>query len=400
MKPARIAALVAAVTIVGGVAYWRYGGAEKKDPLADVIVASVTTGNIVETVQANGTVRPTSLVAVGAQVSGRITALAAATGRSVKKGDLIASIDSLTQEDDLRTAEASLADAKAQKVQKQASLAYAEAALARQKTTLAQNATSRDAYESANANADVARAQIESLDAQITEAEVKVKTAEVSVDYTRITAPMDGVVLLTEVQEGQTVQSAPTIAVIGEIQRMRVRAEISEADSPKVHVGQRAEFTILGDPRRKWSGTVAVIDPAPDSIRSDPSILASASTASSSGTSTSSSAVYYYGYFDVPNADGTLKTYMTAQVTVVMGEVKNVVTGPTAALSAVANDGSRTVDVATDDGRIETRKVDVGLDDKIRFEAKSGLKPGDKVVVGRRSGVAKSTMPGPPGGGL
>ncbi|MGC5189026.1 HlyD family efflux transporter periplasmic adaptor subunit, partial [Escherichia coli] len=83
-------------------------------------------------------------------------------------------------------------------------------------------------------------AQIAALDALIVGAEASVETARVNLDYTRITAPIDGTVLATVVQEGQTVnavQSAPTIVVLGQLQTMTVRAEISEADIVKVRPG-------------------------------------------------------------------------------------------------------------------------------------------------------------------
>ena len=397
---ARRALTIVVIGVALFAAAWFRPGAQAKDPFSDVMLAVATRGDVVQVVQATGTLRPTNLVAVGSQSSGRITSLKVRTGQAVRKGELLATIDSLPQENDIKTAEAALADAKSQKVQKQAALVYAEAVLARQKLELAQNATSKDAYESAKSAVDVNRAQIESLDAQIAQAEVKVKTAKVNLDYTRIVAPMDGVILLVVAQEGQTlnaVQSAPTIVVLGQIDTMRVRAEISEADVAKVRVGMTARFSILGDTSRRWSGTLAAIDPAPDNIRSDAAIGNSASATSSSSSSSSSSAVYYYGYFDVPNSDGLLKTYMTAQVSIQLGEVKNVILAPTAALSPMRDDGSRSVDVATSDGKLESRKVVVGLDDKVRFQALSGLNEGERVVIGHRDPALKPTLPGPPG---
>lgn len=395
------ALIIVALGLALSAAAWFRPGAQAKDPFNDVMLASATRGDVIQVVQASGTLRPTNLVAVGSQSSGRITSLRVTTGQAVRKGELLAVIDSLPQENDIKTAEAALADARAQKVQKHAALIYAEAVLARQKAALAQNATSKDAYESSKSAVDVNRAQIESLDAQIAQAEVKVKTAKVNLDYTRIVAPMDGVILLVVAQEGQTlnaVQSAPTIVVLGQIDTMRVRAEISEADVAKVRVGMNASFSILGDPSRRWSGTLAAVDPAPDNIRSDAVITSNSATASSSSSSSSSSsAVYYYGYFDVPNPDGLLKTYMTAQVSIHLGEVKNVVLAPTAALSPMRDDGSRTVDVATSDGKLESRKVLVGLDDKVRFEARAGLIEGERVVIGRRDPALKSSPLGPPG---
>ncbi len=395
--------------VAGGLATLALGGwwwwsRSQKDPLADLLVAQATIGDIQQTVQATGTLRPVRLVAVGAQVSGRITALAVAVGDRVKKGDLVATIDSLTQENGLKSAKAALADVRAQKREKEASLVYAQAVLERETATFAKQASSKDAFESARATVETTRAQIEALTAQIAQAEVKVDTAQVDLGYTRIVAPIDGTVLLVMAQEGQTVnavQSAPTIVVLGRIDRMTVRAEISEADAPKVKVGQPVTFSILGDIERRWEATLEALDPAPDTLRSDSAIASStsASASSSSSSSSSSSAIYYYGRFDVPNPDGMLRTYMTAQIRVILGEAKGVVTVPTAALSPAGRDGGRTVDVVAADGTTARRAVTTGLDDKVRVEIRSGLTVGEKVVVGRRSTEAKaSSMPRPPGG--
>src|SRR3546814_1790453 len=101
---------------------------------------------------------------------------------------------------------------------------------------------------------------IEALEAQIVEAEVAVEIARVDLGYTKITAPIDGTVLAIVTQEGQTVnatQSAPTIIVIGQIDVMTVRAEISEADIVRVRPGQQVYFTILGDPDHRYEATLA-----------------------------------------------------------------------------------------------------------------------------------------------
>jgi macrolide-specific efflux system membrane fusion protein len=374
------------------------------DPLADLLIAEATLGDVEQAVEATGSLRPTQLVAVGAQVSGRITRMNAAIGKRLVAGDLVAEIDDVTQQDDLKTAAAALDDVRAQKRQKEAALAYAESAAAREEKTLAKEASSRDSWESAKATVETTRAQIDSLAAQIKEAEVKVDSARVQLGYTRITAPIDGTVLLVAAQEGQNVnavQSAPTVVVLGQIDRMLVRAEISEADAPKVKIGQQAVFTILGAPERQWEATLESLDPAPDSIRSDSEIssTSTSSTSSSSSSSSTSSAIYYYGRFEVPNPDGMLRTYMTAQVRVALGKANGVVTIPTAALSAPDANGARTVEVVKADGTTARRVVQVGLDDKVRCEIRSGLAAGERVVVGRRSNetTTSSSMPSLPG---
>lgn len=397
-----IVGAVAGVTILAGGAWWARDH-WATDPLAGILTSEVVTGDIERAVLASGTLRPVRLVAVGAQVSGRVIAMKVAVGQTLKKGDLVAQIDDVNQQNALKTAVASLDAVRAGLQEKQATLVYAQAALAREETTLAEKASSRDAFEVARTTVATTRAQIAALAAQIVEAEVAVDSAKVNLGYTRIVAPQDGMVLLVVTQEGQTVnalQSAPTIVVLGQVDRMTVRAEVSEADVTGVKPGQPVWFTILGDLDARWDAVLESLDPAPDSIRSDTSIASTSSTASSSSSSSTSAAVYYYGRFDVPNPEGRLKTYMTAQVHIVLGAAKGVLTVPTSAVSAAGSGGESSVEVVDADGAITKRVVGVGLDDKVRTEIRSGLKAGERVISSRKSSDFAKTAPRrPPGGG-
>ncbi|WP_336800177.1 efflux RND transporter periplasmic adaptor subunit [Kaistia sp. MMO-174] len=397
-RRSRLPFLILALIVLAGAGYaFRSSFTGAKAPA--MMTATVSTGNVEETVLATGTLKPSKLVAVGAQVSGRVTALKVELGQQVNKGDLIAEIDSVTQENALRTSKAALANIRAQRVEKEASLLLAEQTLARQKSMLAQKAVSQADFETADANVKTTRAQIEALDASIIEAEVAVSTAEANLGYTQITAPIDGTVLAVVTQEGQTVnaaQSAPTIVIMGQLDVMTVRAEISEADIVRVSAGQPIYFTILSDPERRYEATLASIEPAPESIRSDSSFSTSSTTTSSSSTS---SAIYYNGIFNVPNEDGRLRTYMTAEVHIVLGKANDVLTVPAVALGPRNADGSYTVRVVEGD-KITPRKVEIGLNDKVIAEVKSGLKAGDKVVTGEGSATASASgsrrMGGPP----
>ncbi|MDJ0932830.1 efflux RND transporter periplasmic adaptor subunit [Breoghania sp.] len=365
-----------------------------------IITAAVSRGDVEESVLATGLLKPVKLVAVGAQVSGRITSLKVTLGQRIKKGSLVAKIDSITQQYALRTAQATLANVKAQKVEKEASLALAKQTLDRQRRMVVQNAVSQADFDSAEADVKTAEAQIDALDAEIVEAEVAVEDAQADLDYTKITAPIDGTVLWISSQEGQTVnasQSTPTIVILGQLDTMTVRAEISEADIVNVTPGQPVYFTILGDPDTRYDATLESIEPARESITSDSQIT------SSSSSSSSSEAIYYNGIFNVPNKDGKLRTYMTAEVHIVLGQAKDVLTIPASALGARKADGSYTVSVLGVDGNISARTVEIGLNDKITAEVKSGLKEGERVVSGQLSASDTSSSSqhrGPPPMGL
>lgn len=405
-RSTRIILAGAALAIVAGGAVTLSHVAAPRDQ-SSLMSVPVTVGDLREEVLANGTLKPLRLTAVGAQVSGRITALKVAVGDQVKSGDLIAQIDPVTKQNDLRTAQASLENYRAQKQEKEASLALAEANFARAQATFAQRATSRSDYDSAEASMRQTRAQIASLNAQITAAEVNVETAKVNLDYTRITAPIDGTVLAVVAQEGQTVnavQSAPTIVVLGRLDTMAVRAEISESDIVKVKPGQRLYFTILGDQDHRYEAELEQIEPAPESVKSDSSFTSTSTTSttsSSSSSSSTSSAIYYIGVFRVPNPARRLRTYMTAEVHIVVGEAKGIRLVPALAVSRQA-DGRQTVRVLDASGAVRERTVTTGLNDRTTIEITSGLEAGEKVVTGEVASsqtASRGFGPGPGPGG-
>jgi macrolide-specific efflux system membrane fusion protein len=377
------AASVAAVVIAGILL--------RPSPPPTLLTTVVTRGDIVRTVVATGTVEATDLVSVGAQASGQIRSLKVKLGQKVRAGDLIAEIDSTNQRNALRNSEAALANVRAQRAAQLASLVQAEAAFKRQQTMIAGEATSRADYDAARASRDAAHAQLQALDAQIAQTATSLDTARANLGYTRIVAPIDGSVVAIVASEGQTVnavQSSPTIVKLASLDVMTVEAEISEADVIHVRPGLPASFTILGDPDRRFPGTVRDVEPAPESVSEDDS--------RSTGTQSSDEAVYYNGLFDVPNRDGVLRIGMTAQVEIVLARARQVLVVPFAALGARAGDGSYTVRVLDGEGRAVARKVRIGMNNRVDAQVLSGLREGERVVVGEASAPAASASTFPP----
>lgn len=386
----KIAAFAAMLLVLG--AFWLgYQSFFKQEPVSLISVVAGR-GSIEQTVLATGTIKPVRLVAVGAQVSGRLVSLKVALGERVEAGALIAEIDSVPQQNQLRIAKANLDYARAQKREKEASLALAIITYNRQKSMLARSAVSQADFDAAAAEVKGLEAQIAQLDAQIVEKEVSLETARVDLGYTRITAPIAGTVLAVVTQEGQTVnavQSAPTIVVLGDLSTMAIRAEISEADVTRVRVGQKLFFTVLGEPDHRFDAVLESVEPAPESITSDSSI--SGSSSSSASSTASSAAIYYNGLFNVPNEDGRLKTYMTAEVHIIIGSAIDVVTIPSAALGPKQEDGSYIVYVVGESNAVSPRKVEVGLNNRITAEIRSGLAEGERVAMGQGAMIAAGT---------
>ena len=409
-----------------------------KPASAPLITATVERGDIENSVLATGAIQASQLINVGSQVSGQVKKLHVQVGDAVKQGQLIADIDDTTQRNNLREAQEQVASFRAQRAAKQSSLVLAQQNFERQKYMYERDAASRADFQNAKQALDAARAEIKALDAQIAQQSIQVETAKANMGYTRITAPSDGVVVSIVTKEGQTVsamQSAPTIIKLANLDTMRIEAQISEADVPNVTPGMPAYFTILGDPDTRHNAVLNRVEPGPINM---------SSYEGTNTDSSSSTAVYYNGIFDVPNPDHRLRIQMTAQVTVVLQQAKNVLTIPSGALSTTRSGGGRggkggsaasgarpasassaqapvqaasgaepsgsasagnaagkagrlyTVRVAKGEpGKqtIEERQVRIGLNNRVQAEVLEGLQEGEQVVIGDSSANQSSGMP-------
>jgi macrolide-specific efflux system membrane fusion protein len=352
------------------------------------LTATVATRDIQDTVLASGTVKAFKQVSVGSQVSGQIKSLKVALGEQVKKGQLVAEIDSLTQANALKTAEANLENLRAQLRSKNAVLKQADLAFKRQQEMLTHDASSRESFETAEATLNSTRNDIAALNAQIDAGKISVDTARLNLGYTKISAPIDGTVVAIVAQEGQTVnanQSTPTIIKVARMDIVTVKAQISEADVTRVKAGQHVFFTILGEPDKRYQTTLRSIEPAPDSILQDDTSTSSSSTTSTSSTST---AIYYNGLLDVPNPEGKLRISMTTQVNIVLNEAKQALVIPSTALGERGPDGRYLVQVIGADGKATPRKVKTGINTNASVQIIDGLAAGERVVIGNSTGVS------------
>jgi len=369
----RIAKFLLVLIVLAGSAgagWWYFLAPTQARTAPDTV--TVSRGDIETTVLASGVLEASALVSVGAEVSGSIKAVHVALGQEVSRGDLIAEIDSLNQENAVKSAEAALAGIQAQRRNQEATLVKAEAALARQQQLSANSLVSQTELETAQAAVEQAKAQIDQLDAQIAQAELTVESAELDLARTQIVAPASGTVVALLVEEGQTLNAnsaTPTIAKIANLDTMVIKAEISEADVVKVQPGQKVYFTILGEPDQRIEATLREIEPAPTSIADD--------------TSSSGSAVYYNGLFEVPNPDHRLRISMTASVTIILAEARDVLTLPSSLVTRQGPQGETMVtvyDPVSEDTRLAP--IEVGLNNNISAEIRSGLDEGDLVVNG------------------
>ena len=352
----------------------------KPAPAPSLITTAVVRGDIEDSVLATGALQASRLTNVGAQVGGRIKKLYVKVGEQVEEGQVIADIDDTTQRNALRAAQESVANYKAQKASRQSALALAQKEYKRQKYMYDRQAASRADYENAEHALAAARADVEAVQAQIVQYTMQMENAQADLGYTRVVAPSAGTVVSIVTQEGQTLnvmQSAPTIVKLADLDTMKIEAQISEADVARVTPGMDAYFTTLGDPDTRRPATLVAVEPGPINMK----------TYEGSNTdSSSSTAVYYNGLLSVPNPDHQLRIQMTAQVTLVLASARDVLMIPAGALGRRGKDGSYSVRVASGEkGKetIERRHVEIGLNNRVHVEIKSGLKEGEQVIVGQ-----------------
>ena len=375
--------LIAALVVAAAAVVWYALRADQGDGIA-YLTEPVITGGLVKTVNATGEVGAVQLVSVGAQVGGQIKKLHVVLGQDVKKGDLIAEIDSVPQLNQLETDKAKLESYTSQLAAKKVALKIAKTKYDRELQLKKRDASSKESLEDAENAYALAKAEVTELESLIRQSQIAVNTDEVNLGYTRITAPLDGTIVSVPVDEGQTVnanQTTPTIVQIADLDKMEIKIEISEGDITAVKPGMPIRYTILSDPETVYDATLTSIDPGLTTL-TDGSYKTTSSTgssASSSASSSSNNAVYYYGKALIDNKGGPLRIGMTTQTMITVANAENALLAPVVAVTA--RDGKKYVRVLNAAGQPEEREVTTGLSDGIHIQILSGLKAGDDVIT-------------------
>ena len=362
-----------------------------KEEKVEFITKKAKKGSFSKKVDATGEIFATELIDVGAQVSGQIKKLYVKLGDQVKKGDMIASIDSSTQQNSIDNKEAQLAIYKAQLESAKVALNIAKTQFDRENALFSKNATSKQEFESAKNTYSANSAKIKELEAQIKQTNIELSTAKINLGYTKITAPRDGTVVSVQVEEGQTVnanQTTPTIVNIADLSRVKMKMQIAEGDITKIKVGTPVEYSILSEPTKKFQTTVSSIDPGLTTL-SDGSYGSSSSSKSSySSSSSSSSAVYYYAQSIVDNKDGILRIGMTTQNELLIANVEDAIIVPSI---GIKKDENGTFVYVLKDGKPVKTAVKTGIKDNLDTQIISGINEGDEIITsqGSSSEIAK-----------
>ncbi len=300
-------------------------------------------GALQAAVSASGAVSPVTQVTVGTQVSGQIKEVLADFNSEVKAGQLIAVIDPETFEYRVRSAQADVDAARALVLTAQANVVASRAQVSRAQTDLAEATrthernlmlvgkgfiaqseadksralvnTSTEAVKAAEAQLGVTEAQVKSAQANVAQREATLAQARVDLGRTRITSPVNGIVIKRTIEKGQTVAAslqAPELFIIARnLRDMQVETSIDEADVGRIRAGQKASFTVDAFPGRSFEGQITQVRKAAVNV---------------------SSVVTYVAVVTFSNTDGRLLPGMTANVRVITDQRDNVLKLPNAAL--------------------------------------------------------------------
>ena len=306
-----ILTVIVLIALVGaaGAYYMRKG---TKEP--EVRTAPVTRGDVVEAVQATGTLEAVTTVQVGTQVGGIVQELYADFNDIVKKGQVIARLDPTILDTQIEQQRANVTRSQADLERLRVALADAKQKLERAKALYEKNLLPRTELETAEVTVKSAEAQIRSSEAGLVQAKSQLNTAEVNRQHTVITAPIDGIVIQRSVEPGQTVNagmSAPTLYILAaDLTKMQVNANIDEADVGKMRPGQAVLFRVDAFVGEQFTGTVQQVRLQPTTVQN---------------------VVTYQTVIDVPNQQLKLKPGMTATVTIEISRKNNVLRIPAAA---------------------------------------------------------------------
>lgn len=343
----------------------------------------IAENDITEIITASGTINPLSTVSIGTQASGRIAEIYVDYNSEVKEGQLLALIDQDNAKANVAQREAALDIAKAQVAVEENNIKYYKKALDRISKLNASRYSTEKELEAAERDYDNAVAQLALEKAQVKQAEASLNSAQTELSYTEIKSPVNGIVISKAVEVGQTVAasfSTPELFSVAEdLTKMQIEASVVEADIAKVKEGQTARFMVDSYSDDYFYGKVM-------QVRNE--------------AVTTSNVVSYTVVIEIDNSDLKLKPGMTANVDIIVAEVKNAMTVPNQALRFYFDDGTgakryqdRGVWILRG-GKPERITVELGVSDDNNTEVKSvELKIGDEVIVSQnQAGEEKMKM--------
>lgn len=337
---------------------------------------------ISQTVEASGTINPVNTVSVGSTVSGLIKEIYVDFNSVVKKGQVLAQIDPAIFEATVKQQQAAIVNAQANLAKLQANADYSRKTFNRYQNLYKRNFISKSDLDQAKSTYQADMAQIAAAKAQIVQAQAQYKTALTNLDYTKITAPVDGMIISREIDVGQPVAAsfqAPELFTIAQdLKKMQIEVNVSEADIGKVEKGQSVIYTLDGYPDSEFYGKVTQVRISPTTV---------------------SNVVTYSVIVEVENEDLKLKPGMTANVQIVTKKVENVYCVSNSALKVNINEKNEIMKYEKPgiwllENKTPKRvEVEIGISDDEKTQIISNkLKQSDKIIIGIMDAKSKKEM--------
>jgi HlyD family secretion protein len=311
----KIVWIVIALVVVAGVVLGLTVFGKGKNGKVEYRTETIGRGDIEALVVTSGTLNPIETVDVGAQVSGKIEKLYADFNSVVTKGQVVAELDQEPLLMKIQQNEANYKSRVASLERSKVSLQTAEKAYERAKSLFAKELISIEEMDAAEANFLNAKSDLVSSEATLAQAKSTLDLSKVDLGYSVIKAPVDGVVITRKVNVGQTLQSnyaAPVLfQVATDLTKMKVECSVDESDIGKVKEGQKVRFTVEAYPNQNFAGVVQQVRFSPETVQN---------------------VVTYTTIVNVDNPEKKLLPGMTATVSIIVGEAKNVLRVSNAAL--------------------------------------------------------------------
>lgn len=350
----------------------------------DYETATIQKRTITQVVEASGTINPVNTVSVGSTVSGLISAIYVDFNSKVKKGQLLAEIDPRTFQATVDQNLASVNSAQADLSNKQATFEMSTKTYNRYKNLYAKGFIPKSELDQAEADYKANLAQVNAAKAKINQTRAQYSQSLVNLNYTKITAPVDGMIISREIDLGQPVAAsfqAPQLFTIAQdLEKMQIEVNVSEADIGEVKEGQDVTYTLDGYPNSEFYGKVTQVRISPTTV---------------------SNVVTYSVIVTVDNSDLKLKPGMTANVSIITAKNENVLCVPNIALKFTPKtDGQKykTQGLWIKDG-LKLARIDIttGASDDSYTEVKGdGIFEGETILIGTKGGKKKSKDVPPP----
>lgn len=308
----------AAVLGLLALAAWLWLGRAGSGTQTAFVTETVSRGSLVVKVTANGTLQPTNKANIGSELSGTVAAVHVDVNDRVRKGQVLAELDTSRLRDQVARSRAALEVARAGLRQAQATAAEAQGNLRRlQEVWRLSGGKVPSESELATGQATLQRAQsaVASGEAGVTDARAALSADETSLRKAAIRSPMDGVVLSRAVDPGNAVaaslQAVTLFTLAEDLTRMKLEVNVDEADVGLVREGQKATFTVSAYPARSYPAAIRRV---------------------SYGSTTKDNVVSYVAELSVDNQDLSLRPGMSATASILATERIDVLLVPNAAL--------------------------------------------------------------------